>query len=242
MNFDGLIGKRIVKVTGEKTEVKNKVELKSWFEDGKLYVGEYVKHKINQLDEPEVTLDKAFEKVAESYSMTKEEVWRRIEWFETHTEVLTHELPVVPAWFDEWYGEMMDIHEDEFLVLNILTGVRNYTDVDYYNSQEHQDFSKEQYIELKYNIEKYTQAVITGHYEVEKEQKYYVINKEKELILGWSQSAYMTPCIEGYEYMKHNGRENLFQLTEQEIKDYDERYLLFALKVEEVEQCYMTQL
>ena len=52
----------------------------------------------------------------------------------------------------------------------------------------------------------------------------------------------MTPCIEGYEYMKHNGRENLFQLTEQEIKDYDERYLLFALKVEEVEQCYMTQL
>ena len=83
MNFDVLIGKE--------TEVKNKVELKSWFEDDKLYVGEYVKHKINQLDEPEVTLDKAFEKVAESYSMTKEEVCRRIEWFENHTEVLSQD-------------------------------------------------------------------------------------------------------------------------------------------------------
>src|SRR5699024_5440008 len=38
----------------EETEVKNIEELKSWFEDDKLYVGEYVKHKINQLDEPEV--------------------------------------------------------------------------------------------------------------------------------------------------------------------------------------------
>lgn len=33
--------------------MKNKAELKSWFEDDKLYVGEYVKHKINQLDKPE---------------------------------------------------------------------------------------------------------------------------------------------------------------------------------------------
>lgn len=38
----------------EETEVKDIEELKSWFEDDKLYVGEYVKHKINQLDEPEI--------------------------------------------------------------------------------------------------------------------------------------------------------------------------------------------
>ena len=67
---------------------------------------------------------------------------------------------------------------------------------------------------------------------VEKEQKYYVMNEENELILGWNQSAYITPCIEGYEYMKYNGRENLFQLTEQEIKDYDERYWAFAVEAE----------
>ena len=38
----------------EETEVKNKAELKSWFEDDQLYSGKYVKHKIDQLDEPEV--------------------------------------------------------------------------------------------------------------------------------------------------------------------------------------------
>lgn len=82
------------------------------------------------------------------------------------------------------------------------------------------------------NEEKLYQALKYG-YEVEKEKQYYVMNKENELILGWSQSAYMTPCIEGYEYMKHTGRENLFQLTEQEIKDYDERYWAFAEEVTE---------
>lgn len=34
---------------------------------------------VDQLDEPEVTLDRAFEKVAESYCMTKEEIWRHLE-------------------------------------------------------------------------------------------------------------------------------------------------------------------
>ena len=34
--------------------MKNKAELKSWFEDDQLYSGKYVKHKIDQLDEPEV--------------------------------------------------------------------------------------------------------------------------------------------------------------------------------------------
>lgn len=38
----------------EGTEVKDIEEFKSWFEDDELYVGEYVKRKIDQLDEPEV--------------------------------------------------------------------------------------------------------------------------------------------------------------------------------------------
>lgn len=89
-----------------------------------------------------------------------------------------------------------------------------------------------EWIQAFYNSDKFARAWPDG-YEVEKEQQYYVMNKENELILGWSQSAYMTPCIEGYEYMKHNGRENLFQLTEKEIKDYDERYWAFAEEVTE---------
>ena len=45
----------------EETEVKDIEELKSWFEDYEMYVGEYVKHKINQLDEPEVTREQVVE-------------------------------------------------------------------------------------------------------------------------------------------------------------------------------------
>ena len=40
--------------------MKNIEELKSWFEDDKLYVGEYVKYKIDQLDEPDT--DYAYQK------------------------------------------------------------------------------------------------------------------------------------------------------------------------------------
>ena len=48
--------------------MKNKEELKSWFEDDKLYVGEYVKRKINRLDELErhqITLQDVTDKLWE---------------------------------------------------------------------------------------------------------------------------------------------------------------------------------
>ena len=45
------------------------------YEDGLAYALKLA----HQLDEPEVTLDRAFEKIAESYPMTKEEVWRHLE-------------------------------------------------------------------------------------------------------------------------------------------------------------------
>ena len=48
--------------------MKDKEELKSWFEDDKLYVGEYVKHKINRLDELErhqITLQDVTDKLWE---------------------------------------------------------------------------------------------------------------------------------------------------------------------------------
>ena len=58
---------------------------------------------IDQLDEPEVTLDKAFEKVAESYLMTKEEIWRHLERLETHGGKVTYDEPEVLSqeWIDE---------------------------------------------------------------------------------------------------------------------------------------------
>ena len=53
---------------------------------------------INQLDEPEITLDKAFEKVAESYLMTKEEIWRHLERLEAHGGKVTYEGTEAEEW------------------------------------------------------------------------------------------------------------------------------------------------
>jgi len=141
--------------------------------------------------------------------------------------------PVVPQWFDEWYRSMKYAGDRDTFILKVMFSVNHYGRYNDYR-RDNGFFDKDQFTYISDNFMKVINAIQFG-YEVEQEQKYYVINKEKELILGWSQSAYMTPCIEGYEYMKHNGRENLFQLTEQEIKDYDERFWAFAEPVKEVE-------
>ena len=61
------------------------------------YIKEDFKDLINQLDEPEITLDKAFEKVAESYLMTKEEIWRHLERLEAHGGKVTYDEPETVA-------------------------------------------------------------------------------------------------------------------------------------------------
>ena len=135
-----------------------------------------------------------------------------------------HKPAVIPQYVAEWIIR----HRDKYDLYPALRTLENNTLV-----------WGQIYEWYRENTHKFVNAFLTGEYEVEEDQKYYVMNEENELILGWSQSAYMTPCIEGYEYMKCNGRENLFQLTEQEIKDYDERYWAFAVEVEEVEKCYL---
>ena len=73
---------------------------------------------INQLDEPEVTLDKAFEKVAESYLMTKEEIWRHLERLETHGGKVTYDEPEVLS--QEWIDEHAQGGCDEWVYIEDL--------------------------------------------------------------------------------------------------------------------------
>ena len=75
---------------------------------------------------------------------------------------------------------------------------------------------------------------IENGYEVEDEQKYYVSSKESvgfwflsknndnEVVIGTNKDYY-------------DRRWESLKLTEQEIKDYDSRYMAFAVKAEEVE-------
>ena len=71
-------------------------------------------------------------------------------------------------------------------------------------------------------------------YRVEKEQKYYVLDSENIPLLEKvnNQTCKTTTGLSIYE----DGRDNSsFELTEQEIKDYDERFLVFAEPIEQVD-------
>ena len=72
---------------------------------------------------------------------------------------------------------------------------------------------------------------------VEKEQKYYVINNEKYFLLVKNKAhgfVFSTGGNSRLGGLKNSSAK--FELTEQEIKDYDERYWAFAKPVEELEE------
>ena len=76
---------------------------------------------------------------------------------------------------------------------------------------------------------------ITDGYEVEDKQKYYVINNQNYFLLAKDKGHGFVFSTGGNS--KIGNTDNIsatFKLTEQEIKDYDERYWTFAVKVEEV--------
>ena len=113
-----LVGELVVYAKeSEEKEVKNIEWLKEevWKQDvvmdkGYIYTDDLMSI-INELDEPEVTLDRAFEKVAESYSMTKEEVWRHLERFEAHGDKVTYEETEVKKDIEWLKNKLKEIRE-----------------------------------------------------------------------------------------------------------------------------------
>ena len=185
-------------------------------------------------EESEVTLNRAFEKIAEAYPMTKEEVCRHLEKFVAHggkvtygeQEVLSQELPVVPTWFDEWWK---DVYKGEG---NLLHNIAQFHDKLY--SSETREMCD--YINDTGNKKKLLNIIINElDYVVEEEQKYFVSSRESvgfwflsknndnEVVIGTNKDYYDRK----WESLK---------LTEEEIKDYDSRYWAFAVKVEEIEE------
>ena len=187
-------------------------------------------------EESEVTLNRAFEKIAEGYPMTKEEVCRHLEKFVAHggkvtygeQEVLSQELPVVPAWFDEWWKDMTKGEG------NLFHNIAQFHDKLYsFGTREAGD-----YINDIGNKKKLLNIIINElEYEVEDEQKYYVSERDEEYGGFW----FLTKNSNG-KISIGVGRDcsevdwDRLKLTEQEIKDYDERYWAFAVKVEEIEE------
>lgn len=79
------------------------------------------------------------------------------------------------------------------------------------------------------NTHKFVNAYLTGEYEVEEEQKYYVDLNMVAYVAKWNGNGQVdiyTDSISGSDEFE-------FHLTEEEIKNYDERFWPFAVEVTE---------
>ena len=177
----------------EETEVKDIEELKSWFEDDKLYVGEYAKHKINQLDEPEVLSQ---------------------EWIDKHEYV---GMDPNSAFVYVKDLQNLIVPKQEEFETKIQELIESYKQEDAYSNPENGWISG--FIEDLKNL-------------VEKEQKYYVDLDTAAYVAKWNGNDQVDIYTDGIS----GSDEFEFHLTEQEIKDYDERFWPFAVKVEELEE------
>ena len=86
--------------------------------------------------------------------------------------------------------------------------------------------------ETEENQELFAKAWLEG-YTVEEEQRYYVINNQNYFLLAKDKGHGFVFSTGGNS--KLGNTDNIsatFKLTEQEIKDYDERYMAFAIPVE----------
>ena len=134
------------------------------------------------------------------------------------------ELPVVPKWFDEWWKDVSKgsgglFHNiDRFYDELFSSGTR-----EMYN-----------YISSPDNKQKLLNIIVNElDYVVEEEQKYIVSDNSSIPLLIKNDSGEIMSYDSQIAYNNSNGT---IELTEQEIKSYDERYMTFAKPVEEIEK------
>ena len=162
-----------------------------------------VAQKLDQLDEPEVTLNRAFEKIAEAYPMTKEEVCRHLEKVIAYGGKVTYGEP--EALSQEWIRNNQERKGVHFFVnvtklQNLLVPkqespvvpkfvadwITRYREkYDLYPALrllENNTFVwGEIYEWYRMNTRKFVNAYLTGEYKVEEEPVYHALIKGHEV-------------------------------------------------------------
>ena len=238
------ISELIEEYESEETEVKSKKELiEKWelaiesaefYRKGKeeeliSYMKDFVSD-LKQLDEPEVLSREWIDENAHAVAYDGMPDETEIVYVDELQNLLVpkQEEIGVPQWFAEWFegrGYEMSLYG----VFNDL-----YTN----NKSKMEEWSKQYemgHAELQNDI-----ASINFHgkgiYEVEEEPKYYVSVRDEEYGGFWFLSKNNNGDISiGVNRDWSEVDWDRLKLTEQEIKDYDERYWPFAVKAEEME-------
>ena len=175
---------------------------------------------IDQLDEPKITEEQAWNKIAESYPADAKSLAVAFEHF-YYEGFAKKKLPVIPQfiadWIEKWKYEGL--------------AMREWFTFDYDNEEDDEvakwlyDNDYEENTRREYLL---IDAIRYG-YEVEKEKKYYVDLDMAAYVAKWNgdnQVGIYTDGISGSDEFE-------FYLTEKEIKDYDARFWAFAEEVTE---------
>ena len=174
-----------------------------------------VLQKLGHLDEPEVLSEEWLDENKSSWTKLKiDGYYIPVEKLQNLLMPKQEEIKVSKMWHDVIAQNKEEGHSLRW-TLNYIDNL-NVNDVD--------DFAKAW---LAYpNIE------------IEEEPKYYVLDKENATLL--KKSAVGEEIAKSVGTNIYNAKswknEEEYQLTEQEIKDYDERYWPFAVKVEELKE------
>ena len=177
-----------------------------------------ISNLIDQLDEPEVLSQKWIDE----HKWDNDHIWKPFVCVEDLKNLLVpkQELPVIPR----WVADNIESKKRVGTRLNVAMS-------------EFPEFKLEKELDIDEHEcnEIYARAWLDGFtIASEDEQKYYVLDSEDIPLLerANNQTYKTTTTLSIHE----DGRDNSkFELTEQEIKDYDERYFAFAVKVEELE-------
>ena len=129
------------------------------------------------------------------------------------------ESPVAPTWFDEWWKNTTKGGG------NLFHNIERFYD-ELFSSGTRETY---EYISSPDNKKKLLNIIINElDYEVEKEQKYIVSDNSSMPLLIKNDSGEIMSYDSQIAYNNSNGT---IELTEQEIKDYDKRYMAFAKPV-----------
>ena len=174
----------------------------------------------------EITEDQAWSKIAEYYPVEQVGLKNAFEHFYYGgfmTDVVAKK-PVIP----KFVAEYLDFAKSDTTLMRVL---------ELANTRSEWEKWEKEYDWIEENHELFARAWLDG-FTVEKEQKYYVLSKELHPMLCESAGT-DKKIMESITELTINEKglyKEQYALTEQEIKDYDERFWPFAVKVEELEE------
>ncbi len=204
--------------------MKSIEELKSWFEDDKLYVGEYVKHKIDQLDEPETLSQEWIDENKEFYRRAGRGEVEHIEYIRVDKlqKLLVPKQEKVKI--SQYVADFIEYQKGTMSLYDVVA------------QAVHMNWSDDR---INGFIRKYLEIFVRAWrhgYEIEEEPKYYILLPDMKT--NWRYVS-LRKNYDGLTTHYTDTTDDIYAFTEKEIKGFEKGdvwFEHFAKPVEEVDE------